>query len=203
MERLPHDDRLALLPVADLFNHADSGCESAFSPRSYTITADRAYGTGEEVHICYGSHSNDFLLAEYGFMLTENRWDAVRLDDVILPSLGKQQKDVLEEKGFLGNYILSPETAGCFRTQVALRLLCCTYKQWQRFADGEVDDEASQRKVNVLLLEFLNRFVKMIYQALEDIDKLNIGQTSQRELLAWRWRQMETMVIQTIKRLNG
>jgi hypothetical protein len=34
MERFAYEDRLALLPLADLFNHADSGCQALFSPEA-------------------------------------------------------------------------------------------------------------------------------------------------------------------------
>jgi hypothetical protein len=124
-----HDDRLAILPIADLFNHAGVRCESEFSPEKFTFIADRGYCVGEEVHLSYGSHSNDFLLAEYGFVLTDNRWDAVCLEDAILPFLNEEQKNVLKDRGFLGNYMLDPEPGGCFRTQPALRILCCAREQ--------------------------------------------------------------------------
>lgn len=200
LEKYPHNDRLALLPIADLFNHADVGCKTTYSPQCYTFTADRAYRAGEEVHACYGGHSNDFLLTEYGFVLTENRWDTVCIDDVILPSLNKEQKDALEKSKFLGDYMLDPETVGCFRTQVALRMLVCEHDEWRQFADTEVDNKLSQRKVDVLLTQSLNRFVNMIQQTLEDITNLKVGQRSQRDLLTLRWKQIEGMVIQTIER---
>jgi hypothetical protein len=203
MERLSHDDRLALLPAADLLNHADSGCETIFSPHRYTIATDCAYRAGEEVQFCYGRHSNGILLTEYGFVLAENRWDAVSLDDVILPSLKKEQKAELENRAFLGKYMLDAEMAVCYRTQAVLRLLCCTHKQWQRFVDAEIDGEASQWKADALLMQFLDRFVLMIQQTLEDIERLSVGLKSQRELLARRWEQTETMVTQTIERLDN
>ena len=202
MERLPHHDRMALQPVADLLNHADTGCQVSFSPDSFTITADRMYRAGEEVHICYGGHSNDFLLTEYGFVLVENRWDEVCFDDVILPSLNKEQKADLHARAFLGKYMLDAETIGCYRTQVVLRLLCCTHRQWQRFVNAEDDGEASQSQVDVLLKQFLDRFAKTIQQTLESIEKLDVGQESQREILSRRWKQVETMVTQAIERLN-
>lgn len=194
---------MALLPVADLFNHADVGCESTFSIQSYTFTADRAYRTGEELHISYGAHSNDFLLTEYGFLLTKNRWDAVCLDDVVLPSLHKEQKDILERSGYLGEYMLDPEATVCFRTQVALRMLGCAQNQWRRFADGDVDDEASQRKVDLLLMQFLDRFIETIQRTLEDIRNLNVGQASQRKLLESRWKEIENAIRQSTTRRDG
>ncbi|KAF2469907.1 SET domain-containing protein [Lindgomyces ingoldianus] len=203
MEKLPHDDRLALMPLADLFNHADSGIETSFSRQSYTFTTDRAYREGEEIHVSYGGHSNDFLLAEYGFVLAENQFDAVYLDELILPRLNKEQEDALKDKAFLGNYTLDRETPGCFRTQVALRIFCCTRKEWERFTDAEVDSERSQRRVNVLLVQLLGRFVGEIHQTLGEIEKLNVGLECQRKLLAQRWKQIETMVTQTLKRLSN
>ncbi|MCJ1402114.1 hypothetical protein MMC11_005333 [Xylographa trunciseda] len=202
MEKFPHNDKLALLPVADLLNHADSGCQVSFSPESFTITADRAYSAGEEVHICYGGHSNDFLLTEYGFVLAKNRWDEVCLDDVILPDLNMTQKAELEERGFLGKYMLDDETAGCHRTQVVLRLLCCTPRKWRSFVDAADDGEASQGEVDALLVQFLDRFLETIRTTLGDIRTLNIGKDTQRKLLAQRWKQIETMIMQTIKRLK-
>lgn len=200
LEKIPHDDRLALLPIADLFNHADVGCESAFSPQCYTFTADRAYRAGEEVHTCYGGHSNDFLLTEYGFVLAENRWDAVCLDDVILPSLNQEQKDILKANNFLGGYMLDSETVECFRTQVALRMLGCGHDEWRKFADTGVENELSRHEANILLVQFLKKFLDTIRQTLRDIANLDVGQKSQQENLALRWRQIEGIVIQTIKR---
>ncbi|KAH7117651.1 hypothetical protein B0J11DRAFT_583049 [Dendryphion nanum] len=202
MRRFPHDDRLALLPIADLFNHSDRGCETKFSTQNYKIIADREYSTGEEVYFCYGGHSNDFLLIEYGFILSENIWDAVPLDELVLPLLSKDQKEILNDNAFLGNYTLDRNNAGCFRTQVALRMLCCSLMQWQSFVDAEDDGEASQRQVDNLLLTCLEKYSIKIHQSLKHIDALEAGDESSRELLRRRWKQIQDMVTHTIKRLN-
>ncbi|KXJ91834.1 hypothetical protein Micbo1qcDRAFT_233217 [Microdochium bolleyi] len=111
-ERYPHDERLALIPLADLFNHAPSpGTISkpgrgpmsvSFSEEGYTITARRPVAAGEEVCISYGEHSNDFLLAEYGFFFASsepgsehnggNPYDSISLGDAIAPLLTAAQK---------------------------------------------------------------------------------------------------------------
>lgn len=85
-------------------------------------------------------------------MPVKNQWYEVCLDDVILPNLEKTQKAELETRGYLGNYLLNAETAGCHRTQVVLRLLCCTRRQWCSFVDAEDDGEASQEMVDDLLI---------------------------------------------------
>jgi len=202
MERFLPEDRLAMLPVADLFNHADSGCQVSFAPESFTIKADRAYHTGEEVYVSYGGHSNDFLLAEFGFVLVKNQWDEVCLDDVILPNLDGMQKAELENRGYLGNYMLNAETAGCHRTQVVLRLLCCTPRQWCSFVHAEDDGEASQGMVDALLMQLLERYLETIEKTLGKIEKLDVGLGTQRELLTRRWKQIQTLIAQTIKRLR-
>ena len=202
MERLPHNDRLAILPVADLFNHADVGCEAKFSSEKYTFIADRGYCAGEEVHISYGTHSNDFLLAEYGFVPTDNRWDVVCLDDAILPCLNEEQKNALKDRGFLNKYMLDQETGGCFRTQVALRILCCTREQWEQFVDFDGGEEFSH-KVRGFLMQILEKFLTTIHQTLKDIQNLDIGQKCQREILMKRWGQIETTVVLTIKNLDS
>ena len=137
--KLPKEDHLSLQPVADLFNHAARGCKVAFDDESYTISTNSTFARGDEIPICYGRHSNDFLLVEYGFILDggTNEWDEVSLDDVMLPRLRKpaSRKRDLEEAGFWGKYMLDSETV-CFRTQVALRNLAVQGSTWLNFAEG-------------------------------------------------------------------
>ncbi|KAH7342382.1 hypothetical protein BKA65DRAFT_503985, partial [Rhexocercosporidium sp. MPI-PUGE-AT-0058] len=144
------DDCMALNPFADYFNHisSPSACEVNFSADGYTITTSVPIKKGEEVYISYGNHSNDFLLAEYGFILAgdTNQWDEVELDCYVLGLLSADKKEVLEEEGFLGNYVLDRETV-CYRTQVALRLACLPVGQWRRFVAGSDDGEKDQGKV--------------------------------------------------------
>ncbi|KAK4239341.1 ribosomal lysine N-methyltransferase set11 [Achaetomium macrosporum] len=200
---LPKDDRMVLQPVADLFNHADTGCEVAFTPDGFTITADREYAKGDEVYICYGKHSNDFLLVEYGFVLAENRWDEVCLDDAILPELSRQQKAVLEERGFLGNYVLDQRTV-CYRTQVALRLLCVPAGRWERLVyEGEDGGEAVQQKVDRLFVKILRKYHGKVEETIQELEELEDCQSWQREVLCLRWQQIRGLVNQTIERLEA
>jgi hypothetical protein len=93
--------------------HKLTHSQVAFTAAGYTITT-RPHPTptipaGSEIHISYGNHSNDFLLAEYGFIMSENEHDLISLDDLLLPLFSASQKAPLEEKGFLGNYVLDQE----------------------------------------------------------------------------------------------
>ncbi|KAI1025700.1 hypothetical protein LB503_006614 [Fusarium chuoi] len=202
MKSYAHADRLLCMPTADLFNHADQGCKLAYSALGYSVQADRVYRQGEEVYLSYGPHSNDFLLSEYGFILDTNRWDDVYLDEVILPMLNKTQCADLESIDFLGRYTLDDQTLGCHRTQVALRMLCCTQRQWQRFFDAQDEGRSSQAEVDELLLKALKELLNIIGKTLGDVDEVEGGSSSQRELLRRRWQQIEAMVTKTIDTLS-
>lgn len=218
-ERLPKEDHMALQPVADLFNHTDrDGCHVAFDhAESFTFRTTRAYEKGDEVHISYGSHSNDFLLVEYGFVLARNHWDEVRLDDdVILPALTRRQREELEDVGFLGNYVLDNDTL-CHRTQVALRQMAVTGKyggltmdEWRKFVSGLDDGEKSQAKVDALALGLLDKYEATIKTKEKELKKLRFQEEdgdenmneSRREILLKRWAQIRDLVKATIERLE-
>lgn len=202
MERFPHWDRLSLVPIADMFNHADTGSEPEFTTEYFTLIADRAYREGEEVYTCYGSHSNDFLLAEYGFIMAENRWDTVLLDDVILPELSEDQKADLSDSGYLGKYTLDAETNICYRTQVALWRMCCTPQHWKQVVDANIDGDLFQEEMNSLLVKLLRKFSDVARKKLAELSAMEIGQKSQRELLTERWKQIHRLITLAMNRLK-
>jgi len=194
---------LALIPFADCFNHANVGCEVTFSPSGYKICTDRQIEEGEEIYISYGNHSNDSLLAEYGFILDENKWDEISLDEVILPLFSEEQKQKLNEAGFLGNFVLDRETV-CYRTQVALRLLCMPPNRWQRLvADGLEDEDKHQVAVNKIWLKALNAYLDSVYEKLEQVEVLDCGLPSQRDTLSRRWKQIHLLLTTAISRIES
>lgn len=217
-EKLPKEDHMALQPVADLFNHTDrDGCHVAFDHTdSFTFRTTRAYEKGDEVHISYGSHSNDFLLVEYGFVLGQNHWDEVRLDEVVLPALTRSQKEELEDVGFLSNYVLDHDTL-CHRTQVALRQMVVTGKyggltmdEWRKFVSGLDDGEKSQAKVDALAVGLLKKYEATVKIKEKELRKLRFQEEDgdeemnecRREILLKRWAQIRGLVKTTIQRLE-
>lgn len=200
---LNRDDCLALIPFADYFNHADVGSEVTFSPSGYKICTDRQIEKGEEIYISYGNHSNDFLLAEYGFILDENKWDEITLDEVILPLFSEEQKQTLKEAGFLGNFVLDRETV-CYRTQVALRLLCMLPNRWLRLvADGLGDEDKYQVAVNKILLKSLKAYLDIVHERLKQVEVLDYGLSSQRGTLSRRWKQIRLLLTTAISRIEN
>lgn len=199
---LNHDDCMALIPFGDYFNHADVGCEVTFSPSGYKICTHRQIEKGEEIYISYGNHSNDFLLTEYGFILDENKWDEISLEEVILPLFSEEQKQKLKEAGFMGNFVLDRTTV-CYRTQVALRLLCMPPNRWQRLVEkGLGDDDKHQMAVNNILLKALKVRLDDVHERLGEIKVLDCGLFSQRNTLSRRWKQISLLLTSAISRLE-
>ncbi|KAH7321503.1 hypothetical protein BKA65DRAFT_512311 [Rhexocercosporidium sp. MPI-PUGE-AT-0058] len=199
---LSHDDCLAFIPFADCFNHADVGSEVTFSPHGYKICADRHIEKGEEIYISYGNHSNDFLLAEYGFILDDNKWDEIALDEVILPLFSEEQKETLKEAGFFANFVLDRATV-CYRTQVALRLLCMLPNRWhQLVVDGLGDEDEYQVAVNNILLKCLKAYLKIVHDRLKQVEKLDCGNPCQRDTLSRRWKQIRLLLTTAMNRVE-
>ncbi|KAI0437019.1 SET domain-containing protein [Xylaria telfairii] len=197
------DDHMALQPVADLFNHGDeAGCHVAFGSDGFAFRATAPCRKGAEVRICYGRHGGDFLLVEYGFVMRENCWDEVLLDEVVLGRLTASQKERLEDAGFLGRYVLDRETV-CHRTQVALRLLCCRVGEWMRFVNGGDDGEGSQGAADALLLDMLREYIATVDGTVERIRALDVGEQSQANMLIERWEQIRRLVDTRIASLEG
>jgi hypothetical protein len=168
---------MAQSPFSDYFNHTSSpsACNVSFSSSGYSITTPAEIKKGEEVYISYGNHSNDFLLTEYGFILGGegggNQWDEVPLDTYILPLFSAKQKERLEERGFLGKYVLDRKEV-CYRTQVALRILVLPVRKWERFVDGLEDGEKEQGAVDKVSRKVLREFEQEAKEKIEAIGGL-------------------------------
>jgi hypothetical protein len=188
-EKLPTDDRMVLQPVADLFNHtAVGGCKVSFDDEGFTVVAERDMDKGEEVLISYGRHSNDFLLVEYGFFLDDNEWDEFSLDDGIIKRLRPRQKEMLEEKGYLGGYFVDRRQV-CHRTEVVARMLCLSTREWFRFLEDGIDDDPSPR-VKKEIRRFLEEALDGAEKMVQEIDGIEVGTRVQIEVLKGRWLQI-------------
>jgi hypothetical protein len=191
------DDCMALLPFGDYFNHSSHPTASAsFSKTGYTFSTISPIKKGEEIYISYGSHSNDFLLAEYGFVMDENEDDSISLDPQIIPLLSQSQKANLEEERFLGNYVLDTTSKEvCYRTQVALRIICLKEAKWRRFVNGTDDGGKDQKTIDELLVKVLKGPEEDAMDVVVKINKLGgEDETEQKKALKMRWVQIEGIV---------
>lgn len=185
---MPRKDCMTLCPFIDYFNHSDSGCQVEFHSSStmtpnlagYSVTPTTLQPADTQVFVSYGCHSNDFLLIEYGFLPYRspsssdrdqaNKWDEVLLDPLLIPLLHPAHLSLLDEEGFLGNYIFD-KTGFCFRTQAAVRLLLIPHSltfgetvditRWKAFLKGADNGVQQQPRVDAYLLELLERLIML------------------------------------------
>ncbi|CAO3674194.1 unnamed protein product [Rhizopus stolonifer] len=130
---LAKGENVALAPMLDFLNHTtEAKIESGFSikSQSFEIKTMTPYKKGEQVFINYGPHDNLAMLKEYGFVLKENTYNFVLLDNEVWSLYAQLEskrgleikKDILEGSGYAGDYsIKKGETS--FRLMAALRLL--------------------------------------------------------------------------------
>ncbi|UKZ74163.1 hypothetical protein TrVFT333_001822 [Trichoderma virens FT-333] len=207
-DKLPREDRMALQPVADLFNHTPEGyCVANFDDKFFTFTTTRTHQPGEEVFIRYGPHANDKLLVEYGFTLPSsvNPWDETCLDSYICPSMTVDQRDRLEAIGFWGKYMLDSQTA-CYRTYVALRMLYLPLNKWQDILDGTRDEDEDSQIIDGAMLKILTKYDSDVTSALEQLGQLegsSVGDEEMRGILTDRWLQIKHLVAQGKLRLQS
>ncbi|KAF2146260.1 uncharacterized protein K452DRAFT_263947 [Aplosporella prunicola CBS 121167] len=189
--KLAPDDCMALCPFMEYFNHADEGCVVDHDVNEFTVTCNRDYEEGQEVYLSYGSHSNDFLQVEYGFILASNKWDETKLDHIILPQLSKTQKTGLEETGFLGNYTID-STQTCYRTQAALRSIILPERNWRQFVEGWSDGEKDQKEVYKYCVQLLEQYERDIAKVQKTVEELQEGY--RKDTLKRRWEQIKVIV---------
>jgi SET domain len=133
------NEAMAMCPGMDMFNHTDdTGCTTKYDRTGYSIITDKAYKAGDELLLSYGMHNNDVLWAEYGFLLKENRVDAVRIDKLVLDNMSNKQKDMLAEHGYLGNFWLQKDSVS-WQVEIAAKLSVLSEKEWVKMVQEGAD----------------------------------------------------------------
>jgi hypothetical protein len=220
--KLTADDCYAMCPFIDYFNHSDVGCDPQHDASGYSVTADREYKAGDEVFVTYGSHTNDFLLVEYGFLLPENKHDSIPLDHVLLLLLASEQVEALKEDGFYGNYTLSSPSADtgglpiCYRTQAVLRMLVLDSRRYSAFVSGDDDGAGEQERLNRFLADVLTKYSREIMGMLEEVERVDLRVAEngdvddmdsvvegQRRTVVKRWKQILDIVNKAIEVLGA
>ena len=140
-QKKPEDpnEAMAMCPGMDMFNHTDhQGCITKYDRTGYNVVTDQAYEVGEEVLFSYGAHNNDTLWAEYGFLLEENRMDAIRIDKLVVEDLSDKQKNMLAEYGYFGEFWLEDHGVS-WNVEVAARLFVLSKSEWLSMIRDGVD----------------------------------------------------------------
>ncbi|KAM7204724.1 hypothetical protein V8F20_003508 [Naviculisporaceae sp. PSN 640] len=191
------DDQMALVPIADFINHgADKGCLCGFSEEGYIITAEREFKRGEELSLCYGRHSNDALMAEYGFIIegedgmTGNKWDSVDLEEFILEVGRTRGRGEIEKKELEGKN-LKIDWEGNIHQDVTdtLRKLVVV-----------VFDDRLEHEVKEFLWEVLQALLDKFGEFFQEL-RDTVGDPDQWDIMIKRWGQIERIRSKAIDRL--
>lgn len=97
--------------------------------------------------------------------------------------------------------MLDRETV-CYRTQVALRILCLPLGRWRRFVEGTDDGVRDQGVVDEKLLEILEGMRGQVREKMEAVKKVKVGMEVQREVLGRRWEQIDFLIESAIERIE-
>ncbi|KAL4871092.1 hypothetical protein BDV12DRAFT_164779 [Aspergillus spectabilis] len=203
------NDAIGLVPYADYFNHVDdAACHVAFDETEYTFTATRRYEKGEEVYMSYGSHSNDFLLTEYGFYLDNNPSDSIFLDPIILSDLTPAEKKDLATQKHLGNYEITSSGVNA-STIAAASIKYMSRRDWKNYiartSERGFDADKSAEIVGGWIRAYLNECTVTI-DAIYDVSTESDGDAAKSEamkekldLILARWKQIQRLLESAIQ----
>lgn len=139
---LTSENRIALVPYADLLNHnpfcssfIDVG-ESSLSGRKHVeLYADRPYGQMSQVFVSYGPKSNSLLLLLYGFVVDRNPYDSVDITVALRKDdpLWERKSEYLRESG-----VKSVTTFPLYRDRYPMELI--EYLRFCFAGEAEMND---------------------------------------------------------------
>ncbi|AWP14567.1 putative SET domain-containing protein 4 [Scophthalmus maximus] len=180
---LSGQDHYALAPFLDLLNHRpDVQVKASFNDatRCYEIRSVSGTVRYQQAFINYGSHDNQRLLLEYGFVAPGNPHSVVYVDADLLCDVLRgdrsldQKRKFLKENNFVHNLTVSSDGPS-WRLMTALRLLSMPqtlYRQWKAVLLGQaVCEEREEWSVHTAVT-LCQRLLQDTNAALEKISDL-------------------------------
>uniref|UniRef100_A0A146ZWX7 SET domain containing 4 n=1 Tax=Fundulus heteroclitus TaxID=8078 RepID=A0A146ZWX7_FUNHE len=176
-------DDYALAPFLDLLNHRpDVQVKAGFNHQTKCYEIRSVCGTPRyrQAFINYGSHDNQRLLLEYGFVGMNNPHSVVYVETDLLLDLLRGDKSLdqkikfLKENHFLHNLTISSEGPS-WRLMVALRLLSLPqtlYHLWRPVLLGQVVGEKTEARSSQIARALCQQLLKDAQAALEKISHL-------------------------------
>ncbi|KAI9492403.1 hypothetical protein BDB00DRAFT_765520 [Zychaea mexicana] len=191
MDATAKGGNIAMAILLDFLNHSwEAKIESGFNVRTqcFEIRTLTPYKKGEQVFINYGPHDNMAILREYGFVIPDNVFNYVSLDqevwclfDEMETARGSRLKKAILEKE--GDYSIKRREIS-FRLLSALRLLAIDgsnsrvaldqrYLEWQGAVMGETEiiSQDNERRVLIMLKSICDRVI----QSASDEQKTLLG----------------------------
>ncbi|KAI7888939.1 uncharacterized protein EV154DRAFT_515999 [Mucor mucedo] len=182
MDNRTKGGNIALAPMLDFLNHTtEAKIDSGFNVRKqcFEIKTLTPYKKGEQVYINYGPHDNLAILKEYGFVLSENSYNFVLLDEEVWNLYSEVEskrgleikKQILEGAGYSGDYSIKADEIS-FRLMAALRLLALNgtlepgfdrrVMDWHDVVMGQTDliSPDNERKALIMLQSICQKVAK-------------------------------------------
>ncbi|KAM9847817.1 SET domain-containing protein 4 [Aulostomus maculatus] len=179
-------DVYALAPFLDLLNHRpDVQVKASFNDatKCYEIRSVSGTRCFQQTFINYGSHDNQRLLLEYGFVAPGNPHSVVYVDTDLLCEVLRgdesleQKIKFLRENNFHHNLTVSSDGPG-WRLMTALRLLSLPqtlYPQWRAVLLGQMVSEERERWSVQTAECVCQRLLQDTHQALDEISRSLLG----------------------------
>ncbi|KAL5045450.1 hypothetical protein BDW71DRAFT_208264 [Aspergillus fruticulosus] len=209
------NDAIGMVPLADFFNHKDdASCEVTFDGENYRFQAARRYAQpnsnqqyktekGEEIYMSYGSHSNDFLLVEYGFYLDDNPSDGVYLDDIILPELTRSEKKELAERECLGNFEITASGADS-STMAAASIMYMSRQRWREYVAGVSETGFDAGKTISIIRGWIEVYLRECTTTIASLVEMSKSEKEKDkvDLILARWEQIHRLCGRALKSTN-
>ncbi|XP_037127132.1 SET domain-containing protein 4 isoform X3 [Syngnathus acus] len=177
-------DDYALAPFLDLLNHRpDVQVKAGFNRERKTYEIRSVCGTHrfQQAFINYGSHDNQRLLLEYGFVAPDNPHSVVYVDTEMLcevmegdPTSLEQKMKFLTDNNFLNDLSVSREGPS-WSLMTVLRLMSLPQNQnhqWKAVMRGQAVDEEVERRSVRAAEELCRTLLRDTLTALEKISSL-------------------------------
>lgn len=213
------ESQLSLCPYLDLLNHTsptpntDNLFNSLPKPEipmkegGYELlnNSDRIIEPDTEIYFMYGPHSDEFLLAEYGFGLgwQKNAFTEVNVSEEVTHLIKEDWKrEELEQSGLWDDYTLHLYPSPAWpsqRTLMALRLACLERSDvegWRRMVSYEIEtvSEKNETRMRTLLAEICESVGKVSDEMMQKNQNDDIIKA------VWKsTRQTATQVHQSLK----
>ncbi|KAL0073897.1 hypothetical protein F4703DRAFT_1894784 [Phycomyces blakesleeanus] len=185
---------MALAPMLDFLNHAwDAKIQSDFNIKNqcFEIKTLVPYAKGEQVFISYGPHDNLAILKEYGFVVPDNVFNYIQLDDEVwslfddmeTPEGAIIKKQILEGAGYSGDYSIKKGDVS-FRLLCALRLLALEgagrpgfnrrVMQWNDVVMGQTEriSADNERRVMIMLQSICGQVHEEAAREVEELEEI-------------------------------
>ncbi|VDK51547.1 unnamed protein product [Anisakis simplex] len=191
-------DTLAVIPLVDMLNHANDYQAMALwdnVTKCYKVIGTRTISDGDQIFVCYGGHSNEFLWIEYGFRMNNNIYNKVHITYELLVALarhiGLKFTDAHVEavkRVALPCTLYATDAMPSFGLKASLRILQLRFDELQEWS-AIVYSADTKTESNVCVVAFLNKLLEIFRMKMKRVP----------EKFRWLWMEEVSILEECIK----